>query len=554
MAVFNPDYEAAIPEYTKDYPFSEIIFPEDVPLCAKDLNELQRIFGFQLSSIAKNAFDSAGREKNGIFFAPTQQDVNIYTVDETYHHSVFLTGFIITDKHVFDVHISKEFETLSEKGSLVMVPSIITIDETSEIKVAGENVTLPNYLDNNRFLESTAKREALKLDFVLTDDAVSLGDNAIVVYDAVKNKVISANAVAPKDFYEDFHEYWRLYNQPYLLSKIDELALNKYVSENESVEFGSFRILWRGRIALVKPVTVTENEGYMCNGCTYLMGTRDGEEGTGFTVKYTPGREASADDITSGNNWETVPLLLLYRGTVNEEGTQLTPEWLPENFCDESFDYRVFGRYTNRNIVPFDDVPDSEAKRRYLAISKENTCNRLLIEQEYFENGAWKKGLVLNLRTSGEHANGGPSASSWYRYKQILLDESGKIRIGGGTVNEEYGVQKYDEKTLAFEDETAQIGKTTVNFAGDGWALDDQTGMYTQTVAVNGLRESDIIFTDVALSSDKENWDVQIDAYQCVRRLISSDGKITAYCTDEAPTAAFGVQLIAMRSNTNILN
>ena len=48
---FNPNYSEPSTQYTSKYPFSSIIFPENVPVMGADLNELQAIFSKRIADM-----------------------------------------------------------------------------------------------------------------------------------------------------------------------------------------------------------------------------------------------------------------------------------------------------------------------------------------------------------------------------------------------------------------------------------------------------------------------------------------------------------------------
>ena len=70
---FNPVYANPSTQYTNAYPFSSIVFPENVPVMAADLNEMQKNFGSKLGDVIKTLSGSSITAGN-MTWVPVKQE------------------------------------------------------------------------------------------------------------------------------------------------------------------------------------------------------------------------------------------------------------------------------------------------------------------------------------------------------------------------------------------------------------------------------------------------------------------------------------------------
>ena len=565
MATFNPDYVSSVPEYTEDYPFSEIIFPEDVPLCAKDLNEFQKNFGFQISTIAKNVFDTQG---NGdISFVPFEREVNVTKGNGTYTYNVSLKGFLVTLNHIFKIDVTKSFTADTADSRIIyMAPSIITVDEsTTDIKPVGTDNTLPNYLANNKFVEAITKREALSVSFGICVEADYDASAQIEVCKVAGTSITSDEIIIPKIAYDDFHEYVSIYNQPYLVSDTDREILKNTTNlstisayamlEPETFGMGAaispvIRVMWRGNIYIVgnkiNDILTTygnSTQGYINYEHIYLVASKETTGKSPFSL---------ISDLDFTEDGDSVKLY---------SGAEMRQQYAVVYCFSGTVDNVTFD-----SCVPlFSEVPDSRAKRFYAAHSMLNglSCvsGEISVIPDDGETLIQRTSTTYTIEnedgTSAEVEGHGIYISTRATDKAVVglnIDSAGDISVQEASINDDYTITFDEPYYLAFKKDVPLIGQIIISFPSDSWVLDESTGMYTQSITIDNLLESDIIFTDVLLSSDTTAWDVQTEAYQYVKKIVSSDKKITAYCTNEAPTATFSVQLTAIRGNTNFLN
>lgn len=78
------------------------------------------------------------------------------------------------------------------------------------------------------------------------------------------------------------------------------------------------------------------------------------------------------------------------------------------------------------------------------------------------------------------------------------------------------------------------------------WEKED-SGEYTQTVAVTGILASDNPIVDVVLDSSKDVALQQLETWSYISKIETADGSITVTCFEDAPTVAIPIQLKVVR-------
>lgn len=81
---------------------------------------------------------------------------------------------------------------------------------------------------------------------------------------------------------------------------------------------------------------------------------------------------------------------------------------------------------------------------------------------------------------------------------------------------------------------------------GTNWVT-AETGEYNQTVAVSGILATDNPIVDVVLDSSKDIALQQLEAWNLISKIETSNGSITVICLEEAPTTAVPIQLKVVR-------
>lgn len=91
---------------------------------------------------------------------------------------------------------------------------------------------------------------------------------------------------------------------------------------------------------------------------------------------------------------------------------------------------------------------------------------------------------------------------------------------------------------------------TTVTYTvttSTSWISDTTNGGYYQNVAVSGILSTDNPIADIVLSSNVTTNKTALEAWALITRITTSNGIITLWANDEAPTTAFTIQLKVVR-------
>lgn len=105
----------------------------------------------------------------------------------------------------------------------------------------------------------------------------------------------------------------------------------------------------------------------------------------------------------------------------------------------------------------------------------------------------------------------------------------------------DYWTEADKQEMLATLKQEAHYHKTAV--IGTTW---DGSGPYTQSVAVEGLLETDIPITDLVASTDPTTAEAELTAWAALYRIDTADGSITVYA-NEATTQEITIQMVGVR-------
>jgi hypothetical protein len=104
--------------------------------------------------------------------------------------------------------------------------------------------------------------------------------------------------------------------------------------------------------------------------------------------------------------------------------------------------------------------------------------------------------------------------------------------------NEFYNVQRINENLdkidKALGDKAGVSKVFTVTLASDEWV--GSVAPFTQTVTIEGIKQTDIPFVDVVLSNDITTAMAEESAYSNVSKVTTSDGSITVRCNKKKPS------------------
>ena len=86
-----------------------------------------------------------------------------------------------------------------------------------------------------------------------------------------------------------------------------------------------------------------------------------------------------------------------------------------------------------------------------------------------------------------------------------------------------------------------------ITVSATGWLSDDENGGFYQTIAVDGVLETDKPDADVVLGLDVGANELYLGAWSCVTLIVAGEDLITLRANKIAPTEAFRIQLKVVR-------
>ena len=102
--------------------------------------------------------------------------------------------------------------------------------------------------------------------------------------------------------------------------------------------------------------------------------------------------------------------------------------------------------------------------------------------------------------------------------------------------------------------EKAEAKTYTVSVPTTSWTEKTDTGnqkYYYKKITVSGMKASGQAMTDVVMSDSVATARQEMEAYQCVNRVITGNGYVELYCFEEVPTTAFTLRILVI---SNILS
>lgn len=107
--------------------------------------------------------------------------------------------------------------------------------------------------------------------------------------------------------------------------------------------------------------------------------------------------------------------------------------------------------------------------------------------------------------------------------------------------------------TLHKLSEKAEAKIYTVSVPTTSWTEKTDTDSqkyYYKKITVSGMTASGQAMTDVAMSDSVATARKEMEAYQCVNRVVTGSGYVELYCFDEAPTTAFTLRILVISNVT----
>lgn len=154
-----------------------------------------------------------------------------------------------------------------------------------------------------------------------------------------------------------------------------------------------------------------------------------------------------------------------------------------------------------------------------------------------------------------------------------LLNANGQINVNGeiciGTPSTKYvsisnghigcygGIDSYEGAIVEHADDGVEhkltekwTGKTyTISVPTTSWTEKQDTNnqkYYYKKITVSDMTTNGQAMTDVVMSDDIATARKEMDAYQCVNRVVTGSGYVELYCFDEIPTTTFTLKVLVL--------
>lgn len=191
---FNPTYAEPSTQYTNSYPFSDIIFPENVPVMSADLNELQAISNKKIADLLVETLCSNNSDDyisgNGLGEGGYWIPISYNEVEGGTNVVGYFVNKARTESYRVDLTYAKVGTPLYLKATSVVYAGEDDEGEGLTNVIMGNSLNqsfsppnLHNYLQENSFNESINRRHGYK--FELTDNLPEdlTGSSYILIYD-----------------------------------------------------------------------------------------------------------------------------------------------------------------------------------------------------------------------------------------------------------------------------------------------------------------------------------------------------------------------------------
>ena len=191
---FNPTYAEPSTQYTSSYPFSDIIFPENVPVMSADLNELQAISNKKIADLLVETLCSNNSDDyisgNGLGEGGYWIPISYNEVEGGTNVVGYFVNKARTESYRVDLTYAKVGIPLYLKATSVVYAGEDDEGEGLTNVIMGNSLNqsfsppnLHNYLQENSFNESINRRHGYK--FELTDNLPEnlTGSSYILIYD-----------------------------------------------------------------------------------------------------------------------------------------------------------------------------------------------------------------------------------------------------------------------------------------------------------------------------------------------------------------------------------
>lgn len=522
---FNPNYSEPSTQYTSKYPFSSIIFPENVPVMGADLNELQAIFSKRIAdmfvkTLCSNKASDYSANTNG-YWIPISQSIdgdNIsaygYYIDPscTGAYNVKVTS---AKSYVKGEGICLKAKPVTYSGEDDASETLVTSIPSNDLKGKGTPETLINYLNDNDFDESVNRRVGYEFSLVASGDASGDGANYILIY-SESNGWYIPSYISMFDNSKSQNDFLNLYNftnKPTFCVKSQVEEYRKKITA--TVSYKSDEQCWVLNYDIPAECWAVRKQDVFSL------------EKSG-TVKVAVGDYAAVVVDLSGKISVVTDSTGLPQGAIDHSENWLVLMYLKHVDSSESgYVLKILPDY-----VPYHSGADSGEKNIVYTTDYDSLFNDSMLPAAFLD--------LFKIKFPIMKSNGD---------KLYLYDSNGNIsEIGGNMKRLEQVISVYTDNWLQAEHSTNSDDTITVC----GIKIPCGTWYYKIEISSDDITKDASLVTDIALDealiADKGAIDAMVEAYQSIVRITTGEenGKLYAVLIayDEKPDINFNIRFL----------
>ncbi len=99
-----------------------------------------------------------------------------------------------------------------------------------------------------------------------------------------------------------------------------------------------------------------------------------------------------------------------------------------------------------------------------------------------------------------------------------------------------------NDYTDSDKDKLSRVNAVYSVLVGTNWN-EFVDGVYVQNIDINGIRATDSVVADIVLDTDPLVAEAEMEAWNCVSRIIINDGSVTIHCYNSTPKIKFTMRL-----------
>lgn len=217
-------------------------------------------------------------------------------------------------------------------------------------------------------------------------------------------------------------------------------------------------------------------------------------------------------------------------------------------YCEQGSYAETFAKSKNISII-YTDIKEVKGK----SLIDENVANNI----EYYKDSSGYPHIQIspagpsNMQSCVFSYDGLKITETTHPSHSVILSTSEGLIIEGEM---DVSLRKGSSGgTLHKLSEKAEAKTYTVSVPTTSWTEKTDTDnqkYYYKKITVSGMTASGQAMTDVAMSDSVATARKEMEAYQCVNRVVTGNGYVELYCFEEVPTTAFTLRILVISNVT----